>query len=62
MTIIKFQMKLLEVQESRRDAGNRLNDMRKKSNDLQEQIRNLKRQEEPERFITLMKEDTTVCN
>lgn len=48
------------MQEKRRSIGERLSEVRKKSNDLQEQIRNMKRFEEPERFINLMKEDTSV--
>lgn len=48
------------AQEKRRDLGLHLAEIRKKSNDLQEQIHKVKRQENLQKFLDLMKEETEV--
>lgn len=52
--------KLLSVQERRRSIGQQLTEIRKKSNELQDQIHKVKRQDDLQRFLDLMKEETEV--
>lgn len=56
-----FQEKLLAAQEKRRNISQHLSEIRKRSNDLQDQIHKVKRQENLQRFLELMKEETEVC-
>lgn len=48
------------MQEKRRNISQHLQEIRKRSNDLQDQIHNVKRQENLQRFLELMKEETEV--
>lgn len=59
-TQISPQEKLLAAQEKRRNISQHLQEIRKRSNDLQDQIHNVKRQENLQRFLDLMKEETEV--
>ncbi|KAB0791204.1 hypothetical protein PPYR_12779 [Photinus pyralis] len=58
--VITLQEKLLDVQEKRREIGRQLSEVRRKSNELQEQIHKVKRQEDLQRFLDLMKEETEI--
>ncbi|EFA05183.1 uncharacterized protein LOC100142136 [Tribolium castaneum] len=58
--VVALQERLLEAQEKRREIGRSLADIRKRSNQLQDEIHKVKRQENLERFLTLMKEETEV--
>ncbi|KAK5637937.1 hypothetical protein RI129_012232 [Pyrocoelia pectoralis] len=58
--VITLQEKLLDVQEKRREIGRQLADIRRKSNELQDQIHKVKRQEDLQRFLDLMKEETEI--
>lgn len=49
-----------EVQEKRREVGNHLKDIRQKSLELQDQLHKLKRQNDMDRFLELMREETEV--
>lgn len=57
---LSFQEKLLEAQNKRRNLSRELVEVRKKSNDLHEQIHKVKRQDDLQRFLDLMKEETDV--
>lgn len=52
--------KLLSAQDKRRQIGYELSEIRKKSNELQDQLHKIKRQDDLERFLNLMKDETTV--
>lgn len=55
-----MQEKLLNAQEKRRNISQHLQEIRKRSNHLQDQIHNVRRQENLQRFLELMKEETEV--
>lgn len=55
-----MQEQLLTAQEKRRAVGKELSEVRSKSNLLQDQIHRIKRQEEPNKFLDLMIEETEV--
>lgn len=55
-----MQEKLLAAQEKRRNISQQLSEIRKRSNDLQDEIHKVKRQENLQRFLELMKEETEV--
>lgn len=55
-----FQDRLLEIQERRREIGKQLAEIREKSLELQDQIHKVKRQDDIDRFLELMKEETEV--
>ncbi|KAL3270677.1 hypothetical protein HHI36_021205 [Cryptolaemus montrouzieri] len=56
--VILLQEKLLVTQEKRREIGAQLNDIRKKSYQIQDEIQSIKRQEEPDKYFKLMKDET----
>ncbi|KAK9874231.1 hypothetical protein WA026_002583 [Henosepilachna vigintioctopunctata] len=56
--VVLLQEKLLVTQDKRREIGLQLNEIRKKSYQLQDEITSIKRQEEPDRYFKLMKEET----
>jgi hypothetical protein len=58
--VVALQERLLEAQDKRREVGRALAEIRKKSNQLQDEIHKVKRQEDIEKFLTLMKEETEV--
>ncbi|RZC39662.1 coiled-coil domain-containing protein 51 [Asbolus verrucosus] len=58
--VVALQERLLEAQDKRRDIGRHLAETRKKSNQLQDEIHKVKRQDDIERFLALMKEETEV--
>ncbi|KAF2904467.1 hypothetical protein ILUMI_01707 [Ignelater luminosus] len=58
--VVTLQEKLLSVQERRRSIGQQLAEIRKKSIELQDQINKVKRQDDLQRFLDLMKEETEV--
>ncbi|XP_063930143.1 uncharacterized protein LOC135142378 [Zophobas morio] len=58
--VVALQERLLETQEQRREIGRSLAEIRKKSNQLQDEIHKVKRQDDIEKFLTLMKEETEV--
>lgn len=58
--VVALQERLLEAQEKRREIGRSLAEIRKKSNQLQDEIHKVKRQENLEQFLGLMKEETEV--
>lgn len=51
---------MLKTQEKRREVGKQLTDIRQKSLELQDQIHKVKRQEDLQKFLDLMKEETEV--
>lgn len=50
----------MQTQEKRREVGRQLADIRQKSLELQDQIHKVKRQEDLQKFLDLMKEETEV--
>lgn len=56
--VFDLQQKLLNAQEKRREVGLLLSDIRKKSNELQDQIHKVKRQDDLQKFLDLMREET----
>lgn len=56
-----LQEMLLTAQEKRRNIGQHLTEIRSKSNDLQDQIHKVKRQENLQQFLELMRKETEVC-
>lgn len=58
--VVTLQEKLLTTQEKRRTIGQELVELRRKSNDLQEQLHKVKRQEDLQRFLELMREETEI--
>ncbi|XP_044261386.1 uncharacterized protein LOC123009262 [Tribolium madens] len=58
--VVALQERLLEAQEKRREIGRSLAEIRKRSNQLQDEIHKVKRQENLEKFLNLMKEETEV--
>ncbi|XP_044763203.1 uncharacterized protein LOC123320095 [Coccinella septempunctata] len=56
--VILLQEKLLVTQEKRREIGAQLSEIRKKSYHLQDELQAIKRQEEPDKYFKLMKEET----
>ncbi|KAF5284157.1 hypothetical protein FQR65_LT00157 [Abscondita terminalis] len=58
--VLDLQERLLTVQEKRREVGNQLAAVRKKSNELQDQLHKVKRQEDLQRFLDLMREETEI--
>lgn len=55
-----MQSQLLHIQEKRRDIGRQLSDIRIKSMELQDEIHKVKRQDDLENFLDLMKKETEV--
>lgn len=51
---------MLQAQDKRREIGRNLADIRKKSNLLQDEIHKVKRQQDLDKFLDLMKEETEV--
>ncbi|KAH1019110.1 hypothetical protein HUJ05_006763 [Dendroctonus ponderosae] len=51
---------LLQIQEKRRSVGSQLAEVRQRSIDLQDELHKVKRQEDLERFLELMKKETEV--
>ncbi|KAL1501979.1 hypothetical protein ABEB36_007197 [Hypothenemus hampei] len=51
---------LLKVQDKRREIGRQLSDVRNRSIELQDEIHKVKRQEDLEKFLELMKKETEV--
>ncbi|GJQ79838.1 hypothetical protein Trydic_g23300 [Trypoxylus dichotomus] len=58
--VFDLQQRLLNAQEKRREIGLLLSEIRKKSNELQDQIHKVKRQDDLQKFLDLMKEETEV--
>ncbi|KAI4454863.1 amiloride-sensitive sodium channel-related [Holotrichia oblita] len=56
--VFDLQQRLLNAQEKRREVGLLLSEIRKKSNELQDQIHKVKRQDDLQKFLDLMKEET----
>ncbi|XP_045466932.1 uncharacterized protein LOC123675588 [Harmonia axyridis] len=56
--VILLQEKLLVTQEKRREIGSQLSEIRKKSYQIQDELQAIKRQEEPDKYFKLMKEET----
>ncbi|KAF5283110.1 hypothetical protein FQA39_LY17417 [Lamprigera yunnana] len=56
--VILLQEKLLDVQEKRREIARNLMAIRKHSNELQEQLHKVKRQDDMQLFLDLMKAET----
>lgn len=63
-SLVKWQLffkdKLLEIQERRREIGRHLAEIRQKSLALQDQLHKVKRQDDMDKFLELMKEETEV--
>lgn len=55
-----LQNELLQIQEKRRDVGRQLSEVRQKSIELQDEINKVKRQDDLEKFLDLMKKETEV--
>lgn len=60
--VTHLQERLLAAQEKRRNVGLQLAEVRSKSKDLQDQIHKVKRQENLQQFLELMREETEVLN
>ncbi|XP_030749032.1 uncharacterized protein LOC115877094 [Sitophilus oryzae] len=58
--VTALQDQLLQIQEKRREVGRQLNDIRIKSIELQDEIHKVKRQDDLEKFLDLMKKETEV--
>ncbi|XP_018565697.1 uncharacterized protein LOC111692935 [Anoplophora glabripennis] len=58
--VTSLQDQLLETQEKRREVGRQLADIRQKSLELQDQIHKVKRQEDLQKFLDLMREETEI--
>ncbi|KAJ8929891.1 hypothetical protein NQ314_017375 [Rhamnusium bicolor] len=58
--VTSLQEQLLQTQEKRREVGKQLADIRQKSLELQDQIHKIKRQDDFEKFLDLMKQETEV--
>lgn len=58
--LLFLQEKLLALQDERRRIGQELTDIRKESNSLQDQIHRVKRHEDYQRFLDLMRAETEV--
>lgn len=52
----------MDIQERRREIGRQLTEIRQKSLELQDQIHKVKRQDNMDKFLELMKEETEVKN
>lgn len=51
---------MLDIQERRREVGKHLAEIREKSLVLQDQLHKIKRQDDMDKFLDLMKEETEV--
>lgn len=58
--VTALQNQLLQIQEKRRDVGRQLSEVRQKSMELQDEVHKVKRQDDLERFLDLMKRETEV--
>ncbi|XP_066144255.1 uncharacterized protein [Euwallacea fornicatus] len=58
--VTHLQGQLLNIQEKRRDVGRQLSQVRQKSMELQDDINKVKRQDDLEKFLDLMKKETEV--
>ncbi|XP_076254612.1 mitochondrial potassium channel-like [Rhynchophorus ferrugineus] len=58
--VTALQSQLLQIQEKRREVGRQLSDIRIKSMELQDEIHKIKRQDDLEKFLDLMKKETEV--
>ncbi|ENN74005.1 uncharacterized protein LOC109541274 [Dendroctonus ponderosae] len=58
--VTALQDQLLQIQEKRRSVGSQLAEVRQRSIDLQDELHKVKRQEDLERFLELMKKETEV--
>ncbi|XP_066251974.1 uncharacterized protein [Euwallacea similis] len=55
-----LQGQLLKIQEKRREFGRQLSEVRQKSMELQDEVHKVKRQDDLEKFLDLMKKETEV--
>lgn len=58
--VTALQDQLLDIQDKRREVGRQLSGVRQRSMELQDEIHKVKRQEDLERFLDLMKKETEV--
>ncbi|KRT80007.1 hypothetical protein AMK59_7242 [Oryctes borbonicus] len=58
--VFDLQQKLLNAQDKRREISLLLTEIRNKSNELQDQIHKVKRQDDLQKFLDLMKDETEV--
>ncbi|KAJ8982594.1 hypothetical protein NQ317_005066 [Molorchus minor] len=56
--VTSLQEQLLSMQEKRREVGRQLADVRQKSLELQDELQKVKRQEDLQRFLDLMRKET----
>ncbi|XP_060532778.1 uncharacterized protein LOC132705860 [Cylas formicarius] len=58
--VTALQQQLLDVQEKRREVSRQLTDVRNKSMEMQDEIHKIKRQDDLEKFLDLMKKETEI--